>query len=344
MNLTIQKEYFGDLLPYIEKESITDITWNGRTLWIDDLKKGRYASDLQLTDAFLDVFSARLANLANVSFNRSQPVLEAETEDLRISILDKSATNTNYTMAVRKTPAIRRLDDNMMIQQHYANRDVLELLKSFVKGRCSFIVTGDVGSGKTELVKYLTKYIPEHARTISIEDNLELRLASINPSLDCVEIKVNDNFSYEKAIKTALRQMCRWMLLSEARGREVRYLLEAASTGCSVMTTIHSDDVRKLPDRILNMMENSGPERQNDIYSFFDVGIRIDASTNKNGVHRNISQICVFDRAGGVNSLQMLFEDGKWVSHTLPENLMAKLRRDGVSTVAANGKEGGDEE
>ncbi|MGN1382521.1 MAG: ATPase, T2SS/T4P/T4SS family [Eubacterium sp.] len=328
MNLYIQKEYFGELLPFIENENITDITWNGKQLWVDDLEKGRYPVSLKLESSFLESFAARIANLANVNFNRSQPVLEAETDNLRISLIDRSVTNTDYTLAIRKTPAVRRLSEQKMIQDEYADADVLQFLKAAVRGRCSIIVTGDVGSGKTELVKYLTKHIEPYSRTISIEDNFELRLSVINPQLDCVEMKAAENFSYEQAIKAALRQMCRWMLLSEARGREVNYLLEAASTGCSVMTTIHSDDVRKLPDRIMNMIGNQGTERQNDIYSFFDIGIRVDVRNQEDGIQRKLSQICILDRNRGVNRLQMLYQDGLWIDQPLPENFICKLKRE----------------
>lgn len=333
MNLTIQKGYFGELLPYIENEKITDITCNGRELWVDDLEKGRYTASLVLEPSFLDGFAARIANLANVNFNRSQPLLEAETEDLRISLIDRSVTNTDCTLAIRKTPAVRRLSEEGMIRQKYASAEVLQFLEAAVRSRCSIVVTGDVGSGKTELVKYLTKFIPDHARTISIEDNFELRLSAINPRLDCVEIKVTDTFSYELAIKAALRQMCRWMLLSEARGREVNYLLEAASTGCSVMTTVHSDDVRKLPDRMMNMIGKASAIRQNDIYSFFDVGIRVDARNTGEGIRRKISQICVLDRDGGENRLQMLYQDGAWLDGPLPVNLIRRMKREGAYDV-----------
>ena len=328
MNLEIRKEYFGVLLPFIENETITDITWNGRQLWIDDLEKGRYAAGMKLEPAFLDRFAARIANLANVNFNRSQPILEAETADLRISLIDRSVTNTDCTLAIRKTPAVRRLNEKNMVEQKYASEKMLAFLQAAVRGRCSIMVTGDVGSGKTELVKYLTKYITPFARTISIEDNYELRLSAINPELDCVELKVSAAFSYEQAIKAALRQMCRWMLLSEARGREVSSLLDAASTGCSVMTTIHSDDVRKLPDRIMNMIGTDAIDRQNDIYSFFDVGIRVDAKNRDDGIQRRISQVCVLDRDEGRNRLQMLYQDGSWTDQPLPDNLVKKLKRE----------------
>lgn len=45
-------------------------------------------------------------------------------------------------------------------------------------------------------------------------------------------------------------------MLSEARSTEVKSLLECWSTGIRGFTTLHTDDVRKIPDRILNMMES----------------------------------------------------------------------------------------
>ena len=327
MSLTIREEYFGALLPFIKNELITDITWNGKDLWLDHLEKGRFkVANFKLDDVFIERFSMRIANLANKNFNASEPLLEAETDDLRISIIDSSVTNTKRSIAIRKTPAVRRLNERKMIDDDYADFLVLLLLKALVKGHCSFIVTGDVGSGKTELVKYLTKHIPLHERTISIEDNYELRLSSINPKLDCVEIKVSRTFSYQQAIKAALRQLCKWLLLSEARSKEVEQLLEAASTGCSIMTTIHSDDVRKLPDRVLNMMGENGYGKGNDIYNFFDVGIKVDVDKSEDKIKRKISQIGIFDRENGTNRTILIYDEGKFTGQKLPKNIAAKLR------------------
>ena len=330
MNLTINEEYFGDLLPFIRDDNITDITWNGRALWIDDLTKGRYKSELILDDRFIDVFSTRIANLANRNFNISEPLLEAETDDLRVSIIDDSVTGTKKSIAIRKTPAIRRLNETKMLNEGYANKAVIRLLGLAVKAHCSFIVTGDVGAGKTELIKYLTKFIPDYERTISIEDNYELRLSAINPTLDCVEIKVEPSFTYTEAIKASLRQLCKWMLLSEARSHEVTQLLEAASTGCSVMTTIHSDDVRKLPDRIMNMMGTDATDKQNYIYNFFDLAIKVEVDKTDRGIERRISQVAFLDRSDGENSLTVVYEDGKFVTTDLPKNILRKFKAAGM--------------
>lgn len=64
-------------------------------------------------------------------------------------------------------------------------------------------------------------------------------------------------------------------MLSEARSTEVKSLLECWSTGIRGFTTLHTDDVRKIPDRILNMMESrmDADRMENDVYSYVDVGI-----------------------------------------------------------------------
>lgn len=121
------------------------------------------------------------------------------------------------------------------------------------------------------MLKFLTQFIPKHEKVMTIEDNLEIHYRDINPGANCVELKVDEEFfSYTKAIKSALRQNPQWVLLSEARSTEVKYLLECFSTGLHGLTTLHTDDTRKIPDRIQNMMQDSyaASRMENDIYSF----------------------------------------------------------------------------
>lgn len=106
------------------------------------------------------------------------------------------------------------------------------------------------------MCKIFSQFIPAGERVITIEDNPEWHYSQINPGKDCVELRINPDFDYTKAIKTCLRQNPSWIMLSEARSTEVKSLLECWSTGIRGFTTLHTDDVRKIPDRILNMMES----------------------------------------------------------------------------------------
>ena len=65
------------------------------------------------------------------------------------------------------------------------------------------------------------------------------------------------------------------------------------------MTTLHTDDVRNIPDRILNMLESrvDAERMENDIYQALDVGILIRKRRNEDGVvYRYIDQVCFFYR------------------------------------------------
>ena len=103
-------------------------------------------------------------------------------------------------------------------------------------------------------------------------------------------------FDYADAIKSSLRLNPRWIMLSEARSKEVKYLLESWSTGVCGMTTLHTDDVRNIPDRILNMLENrvDADRLENTCYQAMDVGVLIRKRMNEQQqAYRYIDQVCL---------------------------------------------------
>lgn len=331
---TFQPENFGALLPYVADELVTDINFNGKDVWIDHLYKGRFRADTQLTRDFVSQFATRISNVVSKSFNKFNNLLEAETDTLRISIIHESVACTGTSISIRKTTPARRLTEDSMLRDGYCIPEILTFLENCIHSHMNLIMTGLPGSGKTELLKFLTKYIPENERVITIEDNLEIHYRAINPEKDCVELKVNEEFfDYTKAIKSCLRQNPKWIMLSEARSTEVKYLLEALSTGTHCLTTLHTDDVNKVPDRIQNMMKEAiSPKRiENDVFSFIDVGILLrKGSDPENGIKRYIDQICFYSREEGKNQVVMVAEDGKIINRSLPPDIKRKLVFAGV--------------
>lgn len=158
--LSLPDRAFGDLLKYILDDNITDINWS-RELWINHLEKGRYkVNNFKLDDIFIKQFYTRISNLMNVQFNQNNPLLEAETENLRISILHDSVTNTGISISIRKTPAIRRINKDRLISEEYCTEEIDAFMENAIKAHCTVIVGGLPGVGKTEYIKYLTGYIP----------------------------------------------------------------------------------------------------------------------------------------------------------------------------------------
>ena len=99
------------------------------------------------------------------------------------------------------------------------------------------------------------------------------------------------------------------------------------------MTTLHTDDVRNIPDRILNMLETrvDADRLENDIYQAMDVGVLIRKKKGgANQVYRYIDQVCFFDRENGKNRIIMAVTDGNLVLKEFPGQLIRRFERAGV--------------
>ena len=53
---------FGVFWEFIENPTVTDIDYNGRELWITDLKKGKYKKNITLSDSFISTLTHNIAN------------------------------------------------------------------------------------------------------------------------------------------------------------------------------------------------------------------------------------------------------------------------------------------
>ncbi len=291
---------YGVFSKYISDDNITDINYNGQTIWVDHIYEGRYQVIEDYTQADMENFCYRFANYANKQFNNSHPILESETDDLRISILHKSLVSIGYSISIRKTPARLRLNSQYLIESNYADEELLNILKELVIKRNNIIISGLPGVGKTEFLKYLTKFINANERVITIEDNLEIRYPIIHQDKDGVMLKINRQVSYREAIKASLRQRVDWILLSEVRGDEVVELLQAVSTGSSLISTIHADGAESIPNRLLHMFP--GNEIVNDkllyrIHETIDYGVHIRSEISNQGVKRYIAEVVRFNVA-----------------------------------------------
>lgn len=330
--VTITPEFFGPLYQYIEDDSITDIDFDGRKLWLSNTSNERYSPEVQLPADFVNAFAKRVANCVSKQFHKQSPVLEAETDTLRITIVHESAAISGRAICIRKSMPFTRLTREGMTSDGYLSDDMISLLINCVRSKMNMVFCGEPGVGKTECAKFFSQYIPKSQRVITIEDNPEWHYAALNPGSDCVELRINPVMDYTKAIKTCLRLNPKWMMLSEARSKEVVYLMEGFSTGVRGMTTLHTDDVRKVPDRMLNMAGNLRSEGrlENDIYSFIDVAVLIRRKLmtrpdGSSGLMRYVDQIGFFYRKDRDNRCILMLDGGEKTGEAFPDVIQKKF-------------------
>lgn len=318
---------YGILTSYMKNDEITDINWNGKALWIDNSETGRYKTEDQLDEAFINRFVTKLSNVVSKQFNKNNPVLEAQTETLRISVVHPEVSNTGTVISIRKIPPSKKLDKEGMIEKGYCSKQVAELLEKLVKAKMNIMVSGLPGCGKTELLKYLAGFIKSTDRIITIEDTLEMHLPVLYPEKDIVETLVNPKFSYTDAIKASMRLLPNWIMISEIRQEEAKYLMESMSTGTHCLTTVHTESAEKIPARIANMTDEKNII--NDVYRYLDVGIHLRKTTSQKDsrVSRSIEQIVFFehDENDNKNKMHILVDNKKVVTDYLPQVAMEKF-------------------
>lgn len=144
---TMQPEDYGILKDYVFSDAITDIDFNGTDIWISSLEKGRYQTKGKLDTLFVEQFCNRIANMVSKPFNKNNPVIEAETMDLRITIVHKCVALTGTTICIRKTPVKMRLSEKFILSSDYCSKELINLLGNCVKAGLSIAVCGGMGCG-----------------------------------------------------------------------------------------------------------------------------------------------------------------------------------------------------
>ena len=128
-------------------------------------------------------------------------------------------------------------------------KDVAELKNGIV------LVTGPTGSGKSSTLAAIIDLINEkhYYHIVTIEDPIEFLHTHKNSTIHQRELH-SDTPSFSVALRAALRQAPKVILVGEMRDREtIEVALEAAETGHLVLSTLHTIDASKTVDRIIGV-------------------------------------------------------------------------------------------
>ena len=292
---------FGLFMPLLENEDITDISYsNGGQLWVKTLSRGVYAEHIEgLTNEVVEKLAFQCSNVMGKTFNMAHPFLDAESAELRMNFVHDSIATNGIALLIRKTPAKIRLNKDKLVKEDYVSIKLHDFLITCVQSHCNILVSGETGSGKTELVKYLASHTREDEKLITIEDTLELHLDKIYPTRDIVAMKTNNIASYSEVLVTCMRQNPRWILLSEVRSAEaVMAVRNSISSGHNILSTIHSDKASSIPMRLYSLLESSQDIDQflKSIHRYVQIGIHVKGFYSKklNRFQREITQVVEF--------------------------------------------------
>lgn len=247
----IENSFLKELL---ERESITDISFNGEKLFYQDNLSGRLQSDLVVTNDEVYAFLRQIANLTDQQFSIANPILDVSVGRYRISALHSSLARKNrdkvFNFSIRLGyDKLRIKDDGSFI-----NKRALSLLDEAINKKCSIVIAGKTGTGKTEFQKFLISRMNENTRIILIDNINEFETNYFKDNLDSQTWLVNNQKNnFDDLIKNALRNNPDWIVVGEARGEEMKACLNSTMSGSPTITTMHARDSESIYHRIARM-------------------------------------------------------------------------------------------
>lgn len=263
--LRMRKEIFYamrrlDILQELmEDPEITEIMVNGpEAVFVErNGRLSRWDKSFSSRQKLEDVVQ-QIVSFSNRSVSKARPIADARLEDgARVNVVLDPVALDGPVITIRRFPS-EPIRMAQLIDWGAVSREAAEFLREAVEAGYNIFVSGGTGSGKTTFLNALSEFIPSEERIITIEDNAELQLVTVE-NLVTLEARGSNlegehEITIRALIRTALRMRPDRILVGEVRGAEAIDMLQAMNTGHDgSLSTGHANSPRDMLSRLETM-------------------------------------------------------------------------------------------
>lgn len=262
----MMREYFGvgPLADLLSDRDITEIMINGSDAIFFE-KSGQLG---QHNDHFISrqnyrSFVTRLCRDANIQANLDLPYADGQWNGCRVHLIIPPASGDEAVLTLRKHPANPWTFARLEATQ-WATPQALQVLRTMVTEKKNFLVIGGTGTGKTSVLNACLNEIPQHERSVIIEDTSEIKRPN---DLSVKLLTRRDPHGHLKEVdqsellRQALRMRPDRLVMGEIRGGEAKDLLMAFATGhVGCMGTLHAESARQALIRLEMLIQLGAPQ------------------------------------------------------------------------------------
>ena len=264
---------FGLVEVLLQDKNVQDITINSPMgnlpMFIVHQKYDDCSTNIIPTERDAQSWATKLRFASGRPLDEANPVLDTELivpeARARVAVIGPPLNSSGLAYAFR-----RHRDKPWTLPLFIKNRMLTPLaagvLSFLIDGARTFLVAGTRSAGKTSLLGAMMTEILRKHRIISIEDTLELPIASMKElKYNIQSMKVASAITSgttevhaDEGIRTTLRMGDSCLIIGEVRSTEAKALYEAMRIGALanvVAGTIHGDSPYGVYDRIVNDLE-----------------------------------------------------------------------------------------
>ena len=263
--LRLRQELFNSvrkldvLQELVDDNTVTEIMVNGPDCIF--VERGgrlmRWNKSFSSPEKLEDVI-AQIVGRCNRVVNESSPIVDARLEGgARVNVVVPPVALNGPVVTIRRFPD-KPVTMEKLIALGSLTRECADFLKELVQNRYTMIIGGGTGSGKTTFLGALAGFIPKDERIITVEDNAELQIRTVE-NLVRLEAKLSNNngsaqVTIRDLIRSALRMRPDRIIVGECRGGEAVDMLTAMNTGHDgSLGTAHANSTRDMLSRLETM-------------------------------------------------------------------------------------------
>ncbi|WPF67227.1 MULTISPECIES: TadA family conjugal transfer-associated ATPase [unclassified Corynebacterium] len=261
----------GVLEPVLALPGITDVVVNGpEEVWCDRGRGLERAGVRFSDDAAVRRLAARLAVSVGARLDDAQPFADGRLrrEDgtsIRFHAVLSPPSESGTCLSLR---VLRQATLSMeeLVRAGTIPPPVAEFLRDVVVRRCSYLIVGGTGTGKTTLLSALLAQVPDHERLLCIEDTAELAPAHphvVNLVARRANVEGRGAITLSALVRQGLRMRPDRIVVGEIRGAEIVDLFSALNTGHEGGAgTLHANSLAEVSARIEALAALGGLDRQ----------------------------------------------------------------------------------
>ena len=313
---------YSFLTAYLKRDDVEEINvnaWNDIEVQYSD---GRYE---KLKETFASAQHAinvmrRMLHISGMVLDNSSPaILGHLSKNIRIAVLKTPIVDEDVGVSASiRIVNPKKLSEEDFIQNHTAIKQELDFLRILLRYGISICVAGSTNSGKTTLSGWLLSTLPDQKRIFTIEDgSRELSAVKVaegrikNSVIHTITRKSENekmDIDQESLLDVSLRYDPDVICVGEMRSSEAYTAQEAARTGHTVLTTIHSNSSEATYRRMITLCKRKYDIEDETLFDLvteaFPIIVFVKQLENKERKIMEIMECCIHP-------------DGKREFHTL---------------------------
>ncbi len=292
---------YKEISKLMDSEKFEEIMINDYDkIFVMDRNNRCYKTNIIFEKENFDVFLDSIKKTLLADFKEREFIDGILPNQSRINVVSKNITKFN-TITIRKNFK-KPLNIINLIKNKELTPEIATYLWIVIDGLqvkpANLFICGGTGTGKTTLLNCLLDFIPSDERIIGVEDTLEIDYSNFENHI-CMSSNISDIDSLYKISINILRMRPDRIIIGETRGKEVKTLFLAMSTGHEgCLSTIHANNVSEL----INKLSSQPFNIEKSYLSLLNVVVTLKKIKRNNTTNRFIFQISEISKIGNITT------------------------------------------